>query len=436
MPARKSAPALLLALFPALPLAQNRNHPGLVHLGAGEWGTRAEAETRGLIHYRGRWLDPKLSKKLAAWEKEDARGLAWENAYRTDSKCYRLTTNLPRFLVELEVKPFLDQLYETYTEVFARDFGLKGKGAKDRWIRIYASFQDYALHEGGIKGGEGSRNVPGFIVSGDQLVVFYEETDPAQFYHTVFHEGAHQFFQSLLPGADLPQWLDEGLATYFEGCTYSRATQTITPGFLPADRLRLAQDLLKGASNEPGLAQRMFMGRTGEAFGAEQYALSWSFLYYLAHRPEPGAAKKLAAFLRELNGSGTKPIDEVFREATREELAPVEAGWRDFVLALGTGELVTWVLLDVENAGPELDLKRRDLLWSVDGVEIYSAGTFEKAWAARPKDRPFEVKVVRCTPGPESPTAEHRFISAMIEPGSTVNLWAMGEMSRSAGLSD
>jgi hypothetical protein len=433
MLARLCLSALLLTLAcPAFP--QNRNHPGLVHLGDGAWGTPAEAQARGLIAYRGRWLDPKLAKKLAGWEKEDAAGLGWENAYRTDSKYYRLTTNLPRFLVEVEIKPFLDELYQTYVEVFARDFGLKGKGAKDRWIKIYASFEEYSRHEGD---GElaGSRLNPGFIVDGDELVTFYEETDPAEFYDTVFHEGAHQFFQSLLPGADLPMWLDEGLATYFEGCTYSRATRTITPGFLPAERLELAQDLLKGAQSSPDLAQHLFMGRSGESFGGEEYALAWSFLYYLAHR-EQGAAKRMAAFLRELNGSGTKPVDEVFLEATREELGPIEAGWRDYVLALSPGELVHWVLIDVEGAGPGIDLKSRDMVWSLDGVEIYSPGAFDAAWEARPKDRPFEVKVVRCTPGPESPTGEHHFATAVIEPGSALKLRVSSSLSRSGALSD
>jgi hypothetical protein len=252
---------------------------------------------------------------------------------------------------------------------------------------------------------------------------------------TVFHEGAHQFFQSLLPGADLPIWLDEGLTTYFEGCTYSRATKSVTPGFLPPERLALAQDLLADAAGGPGLAQRLFMGRTQGNFEAEHYALAWSFLYYLAHRPDPKAAKKLADFLKELNGSGTKPIEEVFLEATRQEFGPIEASWRDFVRALPQAEPVAWVMLDVQDAGA-LDLQKMDKVWSVDGVEIFSASAFDAAWQARPKDRPFELKVVRCTPSPESPTAEHRFVTVVIEPQSTIKLRPLATLSRTAALDD
>lgn len=432
-------PSTLLAalLLAALAGAQNKAHPGLVHLGRGEWGTPGEAEERGLIHYHDRWLDPKLKKKLDGWEKEDARGLAWENAYRTDSKYYRLTTNLPRFIVELEIKPFLDRLYENYVAVFQRDFGLKGKAAKDRWIKIYASFEDYKLHE---SDGElaSTRLNPGFIVNGDELVVFYEETDPAGFYHTVFHEGAHQFFQSLLPGADLPTWLDEGLATYFEGCTYSRATGVLTPGFLPPERLSHARMQLREVpeGGVGSLAQRLFMDRDQANFGAEHYALAWSFLYYLVHRPDPNAAQKFASFLQELNGSGAKAVDEVYAKATKEDFAEVEAGWRDFTLALPEPELTQWVLAGVQDAGDGEDLRSDDLLWSINGIEVFSPAEAVAAWEVRPRDRAFEVRVVRCTPGPQDPTCERRFVTAVIEPGSALLLRPQVSFSRSGVLSD
>ena len=43
--------------------------------------------------------------------------------------------------------------------------------------------------------------------------------------------------------------LDEALATWFEGATYSRVTQEITFGEIPAARLLIAQDLLAANSS-------------------------------------------------------------------------------------------------------------------------------------------------------------------------------------------
>ena len=429
--------AVCLGVVASTGTAQNQNHPGLVSLGGGDWGSVEEAQAKGLIHYQGRWLDPKLKKKLAKWEKADAKGLEWENAYRSDTKNYRVTTNVPRFIVELEIKPFLDELYNTYVEVFKRDFGLKGKAAKNRWIKIYHGFEDYTAHEASESGRATTRMNPGFIAGGDELVVFYEETDPAQFYGTVFHEGAHQFFHSMLPGADLPTWISEGLATYFEGCTYSRATQQITAGFLPPTRLMLARGILaKERGEKEGLAGRLFMNHTQAQFGGEEYALAWSFIYYLVNRPTKNPQKKFAAFLQELNGSGTKPIEAVFKKAAKEELAEVEKGWRDFVLGLGTAEAPHWVILGATDAGAGEDLRDGDKVWSVNGAEIYGLGGFGAAWEARPTDRAFEVTVVRCTPGPMDPQASHSFVTVSIEPGSKLTLRAASSVTRSSALSD
>src|SRR5262245_43794420 len=114
MRARTYRPRMLsgafLGLLACLP-AQNSRHPGLVHLGGDQWGTKAQALERGLIEYRGLWYEKKLEKDLRKWEKEDAKGLDWKDAYRTKSKYYRIETNVPRHIVELELKPYLDELF-------------------------------------------------------------------------------------------------------------------------------------------------------------------------------------------------------------------------------------------------------------------------------------------------------------------------------------
>src|SRR5262245_56386399 len=119
--------------------AQNRDHPGLVHLSDGEWGTPDEARKRGLIEYRSRWYPQELENQLEKWERLDAKGLAWEDAYKERTKYYRVRTNVPRFIFHLEIAPFLDGLGDTYTRVFKEDFGLKGKGVKDKDLKIYGS---------------------------------------------------------------------------------------------------------------------------------------------------------------------------------------------------------------------------------------------------------------------------------------------------------
>jgi hypothetical protein len=423
------AVALALLLVQGTLAAQNRDHPGLVHLGDGEWGTRAQARERGLFEHQRRWLDPELENDVERWERADAKGLAWDDAYRSKSKYYRIETNVPRFILELELKPFLDELFETYARVFREDFGLAGKAAGNKDIRIYHGFLDYSDNEGNRP-----RTNPGFYVDGAVLVVYYDDTDPGLFYSTVFHEGAHQFFRSLLPGAQPPHWLTEALATYFEGCTYSRATGKVTPGFVAADRLQVAQSLLRGGDG--GGPDGLFMQVPRERFQGREYALAWSFTHYLIHRPSPGAREGFARFVRELNGSGVKPAAEVFEETTDETLAAIQPGWRAHVLALRAPAEIQWVVLDVKDAGPEEDLRPGDLLWSFDHVEIYGAKAFTELWKARATDRPLEVTVVRCEPDRDDPRHTRRFVQAKLLPGSRIELRARAEFARHGGLKD
>ncbi|HEX6886230.1 MAG TPA: DUF1570 domain-containing protein [Planctomycetota bacterium] len=424
--------ALLLGLL-ALASPQNSRFPGLVHVGDGQWVPPAEALERGMIEYRGRWVEKALEKDLRKWEKEDAKGLDWKDAYKTKSKYYRIETNVPRYIVELEIKPYLDELFETYKQVFQEDFGLSGKAAGNKDIRIHNGFNCYSVNE---PDGDRPRprTNPGFIIGGATLVVFYDETDPGTFYMTVFHEGSHQFFLSLLPGATPPHWMTEALATYFEGCTYSRATRTITPGFVPPERLKQAQAIL--TQRPQATAAELFMDVQRENFGGLEYSLAWSFVHYLIHRPGEKSRERFGAFVRELNGSGVKPAPEVFAKATGEDFDALIPGWRAHVLALPVPEEPKWVLLKVAKNAPEEDLRSKDLLWSFDGVEVFSAEQYRKLWQGRPTARPYEVVVVRCEPDMHSDESTRRFVRQTIQPGSTISIHALGEIERRGGLVD
>ncbi len=421
---------LALLLSPAV---QNRDHPGQVHLGNGEWGTPAQALEKGFLRYHDQWYPKSVEKDLKKWEKEDAKGLDWKDNYNTKSKYYRIETNVPRYRIELEIKPFLDALFETYKRVFAEDFGLSGKAAGNKDIRIYDGFQAYSVNEP-EDGKPRPRTNPGFIVGGSVLVVYYEETEPGGFYSTVFHEGAHQFFLSLLPGASPPKWLNEALATYFEGCSYSRATNTITPGFISTERLTNAQSVLRSGKNLS--AAELFLAVPDDQFKGQEYAMAWSFVHYLIHRPGAESRARFARFVQLTNGAGAKPAAELFLEATGEDMNALIPGWREHVLALEMPPELHWAVLSVTKAAPEEDLRSRDLLWSFDGVDVFSAKQLSELWKNRPKDRPVEVVVVRSEPDLTAPDATHRFVRVTLQPTSAIVLRAQAEIPRKGGLLD
>ena len=110
--------------------AENYDHPGLVFAGKDGWLTPAEADAKGYFEYQRRWLPQASKKQLAAWEKSN------QEVKQRESRHYRIWAQIPTFILELEIMPFLDALYDKYTEVFKKDFGVTGKGTNKNWISI------------------------------------------------------------------------------------------------------------------------------------------------------------------------------------------------------------------------------------------------------------------------------------------------------------
>ena len=433
--------ALLAALAPG---ARTEEHaPKVEHVAfrtrliyAGKragWVELDRARELGFIEYRGRWLPGKLKRKLAVWERKDARVHGWQDAYKARSRHYRIETDIPHFSVELDIKPFLDELYKTYTDVFRRDFGLKGRGANNKEIKIYNGYPEYArLAKDGMP--VVPRTNPGFIRNGKEIVVYYGETEPEIFYGTVFHEGAHQFVKNLLPGADLPLWLDEALAVYFEGCRYQRSTGKIFVGHLPPDRLEDAQEALRQVKPIAGvsLAETMFMHHGEANFTAREYALAWSFVYYLTHAEDGKHRKKFARFLKATNGAGRKPIATTFREAFGVSLEKMGVGWREYVLALQAEPSPRWLELEIAGELPDgVDLENGDRLWSLDGRPMQTVAAFEAAWPGTPPERGTTWTVVRR----REDGSEH-FVKTTVPAGASVAIQVPRHWRRKHSLVD
>ncbi len=427
----------LLLLLAAPSAGQNRTHPGLVHVYKTGWMTPSDAQEKGHINHHGRWFKASMKKKLNAWEKEDSRHKDWNSARKLKTKNYRITTNLPRFIFELEVRPFLDELYRTYVKIFKRDFGLSGKGANNHFLKIYYGYRSYGENEK-EDGQPTPRTTPGFIV-GDSLSVYYEDEDPGLFYSTVFHEGAHQFLAAILPGASLPTWLDEALATYFEGCTYSRATGKITQGFICPEILQAAQELLKEAKLQTGrgLAESLFLNVPYEMFDAEHYALSWSFVYYLIHRENGKYKKQFIRFLSAINGAGVKPVAEVYRETTRRKLTSDEAGWKEATLALQCPDVPHFaVIFRVAGEGPMVDLADHDLITHIGDEEIFSAARALELWEKRDQEAPLTFRLYRKIPVSDFTEFRYEHLSCTVPEKTELELSFAEGNSRGYGLED
>ena len=440
---RSSALRLLLTavlvqwLFAEPAAAQNWDHAGQVLVTGEGWIPTEKAQSGKRFKYQQRWFAEKYRKKLEAWQKEDLKHAEWSAARQYKTKHYRVVSNVPRFLLETEINPFLDELYRTYVKVFKQRFGLSAKAADMNLIKIYNGYQNYAEHEA-EDGVAPARTEPGYF-TGNELVVFYDPSDPAEFYGTVFHEGAHQFVQAVLPGADLPVWLDEAIATYFEACTYSRETGKIVVDGMPWDRIYWAKEILgkveADESDEP-LAEKLFFRVEYDSFDAEHYALAWSFLHFLIHREGGKHKNRVAKFLRATNGSGTRSMSEVFKKSTGQDLKEVQDGWRDYVMKMEEAPQPEWVLINLEEPDSGVDLARGDLVWSFMEEEILHRERMQTLWNSRPRDVPLEMTVVRRKVVGGKEEYRSSFVSLTIPAGSGLKLTFDTEPNRGYNLRD
>jgi hypothetical protein len=101
------------------------------------------------------------------------------------------------------------------------------------------------------------------------------------------HEAAHALLNAAV--GDLPLWLDEGLAEYFEG---PNARQGLNPEHMG----RLPQDVASGW--KPDLA-RLETLKSVREMSPRDYRESWAWVHYLLNGPPAGKAL-LVAYLEEL----------------------------------------------------------------------------------------------------------------------------------------
>jgi hypothetical protein len=191
--------------------------------------------------------------------------------------------------------------------------------------------------------------------------------EPGHPYRTLLHEGTHQFLHLAagcrepggnpdnLPRLALPLWINEGLASYFEGAF-------VTPDLLlsgRADAVRLAQlkRALQGHTAPP--LERILTRRYGEPFESTDYAAAWGIVYVLMQEEPPdwadggrkwivdrirksseGCIKQPLA--RESGGDGwwdavtegTRLDFEAYVAARGLTLSSWEAAWKEWILSL------------------------------------------------------------------------------------------------------
>ncbi|MEM6394318.1 MAG: DUF1570 domain-containing protein [Planctomycetota bacterium] len=253
------------------------------------------------------------------------------------SRAYTIHTNLSN----AELKPYaqhMDQVYAAFSRRFA-DFRARTKRQPD--LYLFATQRDYVQHMATL-GINASASGGMFFYRGSEsgLATFTDDVPMDFTLETLQHEGFHQFAFSHI-GTDLPLWVNEGLAVYFEQAIMVRGKLKL--GVAEPRRIQIMRDAI---NNNQAMRFNDLINITsqqwhsnmlsGHPHGRLQYTQSWSVVHFLIHGDN---GKYRRAFQRYLslisNGRtsqtafaeafGTNDTDGFarrWRQYTLEELEP------------------------------------------------------------------------------------------------------------------
>lgn len=191
----------------------------------------------------GAFASDKVRRKSAKWlAKNNAKHSDWENRWTKKTKNYDVETNMDYAFFET-LAAAMDQMNEFYRSVY--DYKKKTKRVRLAVHRKRTDFDRFSMEV--IGQAIPSEGVGGYWVNSLQTVAAYDRSmgDPDKtrddLWNTLFHEASHQFMSIIMKKQTgrsyTPSWLDEGTASYFEGCKI-KADGTIVKNNIAEGRLR------------------------------------------------------------------------------------------------------------------------------------------------------------------------------------------------------
>lgn len=246
------------------------------------------------------------------------------------SKSYLIHTNLTRD----EARAFgkhMDTVFAQYEGRF-RDFHTRGNGqmplyllrTEDEYLRFMQTQDINAKNTGGMFF---------FSPQSQGLATWTQGRSRSQTLQVLQHEGFHQFAFNHL-GRELPTWINEGLAQYFEDAII--VGDKMTTGLANGRRVAQVRHALK---TDTAIDFEVLVGIGGEEWAdtlrgqpfraSLLYAQSWSVVYYLIHG---GGEKYQPAFARYLQKvSSGRDSQNAMRDAFgTDNLTPLAREWHEF----------------------------------------------------------------------------------------------------------
>lgn len=249
------------------------------------------------------------SMGLASQPRDRTTGLTGRNAFRTldgqltgyPSAYYTIYTDLTGDEVK-EAQLRMTKMAEEYHDRTASLF--RGRINGKLPFFLYAKPSDY-YRAGGMQGSAG-------VFDGEALMAMTVRDRSGNIYpqtwHTVQHEGFHQFVHSVIKG-EIPIWANEGLAEYFGESLFTG--DSMVTGVVPAGRLARLKKTIESPGFK-GIRTMMEMSHEewnaafsarGEDGPGSNYDTAWAMVHFMAHAENGKYQTAFSGFLIQM-GSG------------------------------------------------------------------------------------------------------------------------------------
>ena len=193
---------------------------------------------------------------------------------------------------EKEAAVRMTKMAEEY-HVRTRDFA--GQIREKLPFYLYRSAEDFH-REGGLVGSSG---VFIAIGSGGKLMAVAGQKTQAQTWHTIQHEGFHQFAHAVI-GGQMPIWLDEGLAEYFGESLFTG--DGFVTGVIPPWRLaRLKDEIAESQLKTFDQITRLSPQEWGDDLKLANYDQAWSMVHFFVHGEEQRYQSQLINYIRAIS---------------------------------------------------------------------------------------------------------------------------------------
>jgi hypothetical protein len=246
------------------------------------------------------------------------------------SRFYDISTDVDPELAK-QISEHMDLVFAEYSRRFSQ-FRPRSAGKNPLSVfRHHADYMKFLAGHGIDATGSGGM----FFYKGQAsgLVTFLEGQTVDRMFHTLRHEGFHQFAFARI-GPDLPVWANEGLAEYFSESIVLK--RTLAAGQVPVDRVAVMRQALSGGKHIPlgdllTMSDDAWANRVRRGDGSLQYDQAWSVVHFLVNGDKK-YQRAFEAYLK-LIAAGT-PARDASDKIFGTDVEAFEQAWRGYVQKL------------------------------------------------------------------------------------------------------